>query len=98
MTVGFPALKVDVDSRVGQLVVELRDTFAKIQIFKAWLDDAAHNDAFLSGTLGYSAGDITLLRATLTDLDKLRQVATAQATQTPANDFFFNAKQVVGVV
>lgn len=98
MAVGFPALKPDVDARVGQLATTLRDTFAKVQIFKAWLDDAAHNDAFLSGTLGYSAGDITLLRATATDLDNLRKVATGAQSQPSASDFFFNAKQVVGVV
>jgi len=95
MAVGYPALKTDVDARVGQLATTLRDTFAKVQIFKAWLD--AEPDAYFTG-LGYNAGDITLLRATMTDLDKLRQVATAQATQAAANDFFFNAKQVVGVV
>jgi hypothetical protein len=95
MSVGFPALKPDIDARTGQLVVELRDTFAKIATFKAFLD--ARDDAALMA-LGYSSGDVTLLRAAIFDLDKLRQVATAQATQAAPNDFFFNAKSCVGVV
>jgi hypothetical protein len=95
MSVGYPALAPDVNARIGQLVVTLRDTFAKVQIFKAWID--AQPDVYFTTTLGYSAGDVTLLRATITDLDNLRKVATAQQS-TAVNDFFFNAKNVVGVI
>lgn len=96
MSVGFPALKTDVDARIGLLATTLRDTFTRVQIFKAWVD--GQPDAYFTGTLGYSVGDVALLRATITDLNALRLVAIGQTIQTPANDFFFNAKSVVGVI
>jgi hypothetical protein len=97
MTVGFTQTKDDVNNRAGQLAVGLRDTLAECVQFKAWLDDAATTDAFLSG-LGFSSGEITLLRASFTDLAKLSDISHAAATQSPANDFWFNARHLTGVV
>lgn len=96
MAVGFAVAKTDVDQRAGGLVQQLWQVLDDIRRQKLWLDDAAHNDAFLTG-LGYSAGEISTLRAAFTDLDKLRQVAHAAATQAAVNDFFFNAKNLTGV-
>lgn len=95
MSVGFPALRTDVDARMGTLAQTLRDTLTKVQIFKAWAD--AQPDSYFTTTLGYSAGDLTLIRAVVTDLDNLRKVATGLQA-TGASDFFFNAKNVVGVL
>lgn len=95
MTVGLPSAKVDIDNRAGYLALQLRDTFNSIQVVKDWLD--TQTDATLT-SLGYSAGDITTLRAAFTDLSNLGKVAHAQATQASANDFFFNAKKLTGVV
>ena len=97
MSVGFPTTKNDVDNRAGQLVTRVRDALGDVVRFKAWLDSATTTDAFLQG-LGYSPADVTLLRASFTDLKKLSDVANAAATQSPASDFFFNAKQLAGVV
>lgn len=97
MSVGFPVTKQEVDNRAGQLVVQLRDTLADVVAFKAWLDSATTTDAFLQG-LGYTAGEVTLLRASYTDLKKLSDVSHAQAVQAAPSDFFFNAKVLAGVV
>jgi len=96
MAVGFPLLKVDIDARAGSLVVQLRDTFEKIRLFKAVLDAFAQDSDLTA--LGYSQADVTLLRAAIFDLDKLRQVGAAQATQAATNDFWFSAKKLAGVV
>jgi hypothetical protein len=95
MPVGYPALKTDIDARAGQLVLTLRDTLTRIQSLKLFLD--AQSDGALTA-LGYSSADVTVLRAGITDLDNLRKVATALGTQAAANDFFYNAKYLVGVL
>jgi hypothetical protein len=94
MSVGFPVDKNTIDQRVGSLAWQLRSTFDQIQLVKSWLD--GQTDAALTA-LGYSAADITLLRASYTDLNNLGKIAHAQATQPAANDFFFNASKLLGV-
>jgi hypothetical protein len=94
MSVGFPVDKNTVDQRVGSLAWQLRSTFEQIAVVKAWLD--SQTDAQLTA-LGYSAAEITLLRAAYTDLSNLGKIAHAQATQPAANDFFFNAGKLLGV-
>jgi hypothetical protein len=95
MTLGFPALKTDVDARSGQLALTLRDTFRSIQLFKAWLD--TQTDAALLA-LGYAQGEVNTLRSAYTDLDQLRTVYEGTATRTPAYDYRTFAKLLVGVV
>jgi hypothetical protein len=94
MSVGYPTDKGTVDQRVASIAWQLRSTFDQIAIIKAWLD--ARTDPELSA-IGYSAADITLVRAAYTDLDNLRKVATGQATQPATSDFFFNAKKLLGL-
>lgn len=96
MTVGFPVSKADMDNLAGRLALALWKAFDDVRVFKAGLDDSIHNDAYLT-SLGYSAGDITSLRAAFTDLDKLRQISHNQATQASGNDFWFNAKNLTGL-
>jgi hypothetical protein len=95
MSAGFPADKLTIDARAGQLAMTLRDTLRQVQLFKTFLD--SKNDAALIG-LGYNQADVDLLRASYTDLNKLQQIANAAATQSATSDFFFNAKLLLGVV
>jgi len=95
VSVGFPANKLDVDSRAGQLAIQLRDTLREVQLFKAWLD--SQTDAVLTG-LGYSSGDIAQLRSSYVDLDKLRTIYEGTATQATTYDFRTFAKLLTGVV
>jgi hypothetical protein len=92
---GFPTNKLDVDARAGQLALTLRDTFVQVVNFKAWLD--TQSDAQLIA-LGYVQAEVTLLRAAYTDLLALSNISHAQGTQPAANDFFFNAKKLIGLV
>jgi len=97
MSIGYPITKATLDNTMGGLVVAVRDSLNAIVSFKATLDDTAIlNDTFL-GTLGYSGGEITTIRASFTDLKKLSDIARAAATQSPASDFWFNAKLLTGV-
>lgn len=94
MSVGYSVDKSALDGIAGSTVQSLRDLLDQVNRVKVWLD--ATSDATLTG-LGYSAGEITTLRAAFTDLDNLRKVARGQQAQTPASDFFFNASKLLGV-
>lgn len=93
MTVGFPQDKATLDNRAGSVALSLRDIFLQIQNLNAFL--GAKTDPELAA-LGYSAPEITLLRASFTDLNALRLVATGAATQGALNNFLFNSNKIVG--
>lgn len=97
MSAGYPITKTDLDNRMGAAVVTLRDALLAIVSLKAELDDTSIlPDATLT-TLGYSAGEITTIRASFTDMAKLYDISRAAATQGATNDFWFNAKRLAGL-
>lgn len=107
MSVGISVQKVDVDGRAGGLVLQFWKNLDELKRFKAWLDDSDHNDAFLTG-LGYTAGEISTLRAAIADLGDptiglyaiahgigSKGIATI-GQSAAANNFFFNARKLSG--
>lgn len=103
MSVGFPLTKTDLDNRAGGLVVTLRDTLYRCSQMCTLLNDTTiiPNDAFLTA-MGYSAGEVAFLRNSFTDLGgtggSLYRIALGQVNLPGANDFYFNAKHLTGVV
>ena len=98
MSVGFPAAKQDIDSRAGSLVTAVRDSLYNAQRFSVLLTNAARFSAATLVPAVYTSAERTLLVASFTDLANLYSVAHALGTQSAANDFFFNAGQLTGVV
>ena len=96
MSVGLALLKADVDNSLSREIGAVWTALATINTRSLWLADSSHNTAFMQ-TLGYTVPEDTTLRAAITDLNKLWQVSHAAATQSPANDFFFNAKLLGGI-
>lgn len=94
MAVGWAQDKLAIDSQSGQLVFDTREALRKVGEFKTWLDQ--FTDAQLIAK-GYTSDEVALLRASMFDLDKLRQVAVGQAQQVGNNNFFFNAGKLTGV-
>lgn len=99
MSVGFTATKADIDARAGQLVMAVRDGLLKCAQFCDLLNDTSifPNDAALTG-LGYTAGEVSQLRASFTDMKALYNVARAAGMVPSNNDFWFSAKHLTGVV
>lgn len=99
MSVGYTFTKSDIDQRAGGLVVAVRDALDRARQFNALLlnTNIVPNDAFLTA-MGYSAGEVTTLRAAFVDLNSLYNVSHAAATVPSTNDFFFNAQKLTGVV
>lgn len=97
MSAGYPITKADLDNRMGQLVTSLRDSFTAIAQFKTTLDDTTIlPDAFLLG-VGYTAGEVTQIRASFTALNNLYNISKSAGTQAVVNDFWFDAKHLVGL-
>lgn len=100
MAAGYQVSLADINNKAGALVVALWTDLEAIKQFKAWLDDSAHNDSYLT-TLGMGSGDITTLRASISDLGSPTSglYAVAHGTYAPAgaNNYFFNAKNLSGV-
>lgn len=71
MAVGFSQAKVDVDTRAGNLCVQLRDTLENIQSFNAFL--IALGESALQA-LGYTQGEATAYLSNFAVLDEFRQV------------------------
>lgn len=107
MSVGLTLAKADLDNRAASIVMGVRDSLRRASELCALLNDTSiiPNDAFLT-TMGYSgpgAGtEITYLRNALTDLGgtgtSLYTLSHAGATLGSANDFFFSAKHLTGVI
>jgi hypothetical protein len=94
MALGFPTDKNTVDQRCASVALNLRETLNQVANIKIWLD--GQTDATLLA-LNYSQTEVNTLRSAYTALDNLRKVATAQGTQAVANDFFFDAKKLLGL-
>jgi hypothetical protein len=92
MSIGYPVTKQRIDAQGGDAVYQTREALARVSRFKADLDQ--FDDAELEG-LGYTAGEVTTLRATFTDLANLAKIADGQGTQAQPNDFFFHADNMI---
>ena len=106
MSAGLSFTKADLDLRMATIVIGVRDSLRKASELCALLNNTnvvAADPAFLQNTLGYTAGEVTLLRAAFTDLGgtgtSLYRVATgAVAGPGSPNNFFFSADRLTGVV
>jgi hypothetical protein len=92
MTIGFPVTKARIDGQLGDAVYALREALARVARLKLDLDEI--QDADLQA-MGYTAGEVTTLKASITDLNALANISHGQGTQAQPNDFFFNARQLI---
>lgn len=94
MTLGFPTDKASIDSWAPTVIVEFRESLDKIQRLKTWLDTQQDSDLT---ALGYSAGEVAVLKSAFTDLNQAALVIHGQATQAQVNDFLFWARKLTGM-
>lgn len=97
MSVGFPQTAAEVNARSGQLALTLRDTFTQVQNFKAFLDSVTDTQLG-AAPFSFATGDISVLRSSFVDLDKLRTVYQGTATQATTYDFRTFAHLLTGAL
>lgn len=91
---GFVVTRQVVDQRVGSSVLRLRDAFEDVEKAAVWL--AATPDVDLEA-LGYTSGEVAVIKSAFLALDKLRRVAYAQDVQEQPDNFFHFGNQLTGV-
>lgn len=94
MSVGFPVAKVDIDNTLAQISLQLRNSIMAVTVLQGKV--SAMTDADLTN-LGYGTADITLLRAAVSDLYTIQQIAYGLIAQTTPYDFRTNISQVTGI-
>ncbi|HWD83314.1 MAG TPA: hypothetical protein VG497_30650 [Kribbella sp.] len=95
MSVGFPKDQAAVNAIVGELAVSVNRNFRRAAQLKTEVD--SYNDAALTA-VGYSAADITTLRALVADLATLNNIYTGAASLATAKDFRTSLRPVWGVL
>lgn len=93
MAVGRTLTRVDIDARVLNLAVQIREMFAVAQRMAARLPAT---DAPLTA-LGFSTQEIADLRAFVGDSDQLRQIYEGAVALPSAKDFRVSAVKVTGL-
>lgn len=101
MSVGRGVTKNDIDQRMASVVEQVWNSLNIANQASLWLANTniIPNDTFLTN-LGYTSGEVTLLRAAINDLGSangLYGVAHGTKTQASVNNFFFNGCQITGV-
>ena len=97
MSVGLPIGQAEINARAGSLAIALRDAMRQCSDFCDLLNNTqiiANDQALIN--MGFTAGEVTTLRAAFTDAKALRQVAIGAATQGSLNNFLFNLQKLWG--
>jgi hypothetical protein len=95
MSIGYPKNKASVDNVVGRLALSINSNFRQARQLKVEID--AYTDAQLTNA-GYSAGEITVLRTLVADLEQMRGIYEGAASLALAKDFRASLRPVWGVL
>ena len=101
MSIGYPITKAAVDAMMGAHVVNLRNAFDDVVLFKALLDDSSMlSDGVLQG-LGYTGSvsslEIQQIRNAYTSMSLLNTVSRGGSTVPSLVDFWFDAKHLANL-
>jgi hypothetical protein len=95
MAIGYPKNKDSVDNLVGELAQSINRNFRRSAQLKTELD--SFTDTQLTN-LGYSAGEVTALRAFATDMAQLNNIYTGAAALVTPKDFRPSLRPVWGIL
>jgi hypothetical protein len=94
MSVGLPVTKQEVDTRSGDTCRAFQRLLEDIATMKTFLD--TNPDQTLID-LGYTAGEVTILKSAFADLSQLTGIAIGQDALAAPKDFRAFARQLWGV-
>ena len=101
MLINAPASTNELLAQLKGVLVATDVALENVTRFRDWFlslgaDVTAAKAAFAAQYPDLTQAQVDLIYTALTDQDTLRKVANGQATQSPANDFFFNARKLWG--
>lgn len=94
MAVGGTVTINEINSAASQIARQVFSALQNAQQMKAWLDGKLDADLI---ALGFSSGDVAILKSAFTDLDKVRQIFEGSITQSTTYDFRQFSKQLLGI-
>jgi hypothetical protein len=100
---GLSSDRGTLDLVMGQAVLSLRDALDECSRINDMLqNDPRFTDETLTtsvqdGGYGYGTDEMNAIKPAFAALSKLRDIAHAQAVQSPADNFFFWANNLTGV-
>ena len=94
LNIGNAVTKSTIDNVVGTLAARLNTSMNKSRQVVNWLADIQDSD--LEG-LGYTADDITGLRAAIGSMGTLHDIYVGDATLDPAVDFRTTIRKIAGL-
>ena len=97
MTVGFPLTKDQLDTRLGQIALQIRDGLEEAQQMNALLGTLTTQALEALGYDETTNGEVSVMKSAFTQLAQLADVANNNGTVTTSNDFLFWAKKLLGV-
>lgn len=86
----------EINARVANLAVVLRNTLSEVRTVKTQLVDVRGGASTLV-SLGQLQAVADEQIFTILDLDKLARIAIGQDVQADPSDFFFHARNVIGL-
>lgn len=96
MAAGLLRTPDQINPRVGALALTIRQWCTDMDNMKVLILDDLGHDGLVA--LGIKDPDATQIVAAVTSMYALAQIARGQGTQAQANDFFYDARHLTGVL
>jgi hypothetical protein len=95
---GLQLIDYDINMATGRALAVLANAWNDVLALNNTLNDADRigGAAGLQSRFGFTASDAGLIIASYTDIAALWDVARARRTQPAVNDFWYNAKRLIG--
>lgn len=95
MAIGYPKSKDSVDNVIGRLAQSINGELRRARQLKTEID--SYTDTQLTNA-GYTAGEVTVLRTLVADLEQLANIYSGAAALPAAKDFRVSLRPVWGIL
>lgn len=96
MTVGLPLTKDTLDTRLGQIALNLRQQLDEAFRLNVRLSELTTAELVALGYNEVDKQEVSIMKSAYGDLAHLADVANNRGTQSASNDFFFWARKLLG--
>lgn len=94
MPAGLAVTKETLNARAGSVALQARSLFEQTAAVKEWLDATPNADM---EAMGFSAGEVAVIKSAFADLDQLRTIWQGTANLPASKDFRQWTRQLWGL-